>query len=177
LAGEIYWEGSAGFAYKAVLRDPAGLVWNGAAFGIWSDGAVGSYGMAMTGQGASGHFRTDFPPAITTPGRYSWTIYEQNIAAALQLTDIKAGAGYTDWDGTGESNASDLIGALFGRLIETGVTFEQLCRGLGAMLLGDTEDAGTSAEKFKAAGNPATVRVTADPVTSAGERTMTLELG
>ncbi len=97
-------------AAKFVLYNPAGEVWNGTAFDAWSDGAIATYGIAMTADGTGGHFRGDFPAAITTPGRYSWVVYEQAIAAALAITDVPATTpGFTDWNGTFETTLADAL--------------------------------------------------------------------
>lgn len=67
--------------------------------------------------------------------------------------------------------AADVVTAMFTHLIETGVTFQQFCEIVGAVLAGNA----TAAGSIKAIGNPSTPRASA-VLDGTGNRTMTLTL-
>jgi hypothetical protein len=55
--------------------------------------------------------------------------------------------------------AAEITSAVFANAVETGITFLQLQRVIGAVLAGQIADAGTGTETFKAAANSGTTRV------------------
>lgn len=66
-----------------------------------------------------------------------------------------------------------LAGVIFASAVETGVTFLQLLRTAGAVLIGKRSNAGTATEQYDAAGNPGTARVVGN-LDASGNGTPTL---
>lgn len=67
---------------------------------------------------------------------------------------------------------TEFAAAVFAYLIETGITFAQLCEAIGAAIAGQVSVNGSS---YDAIGNPGTTRIVADSSDS-GNRTVTLTL-
>lgn len=164
MANEIQVAHESGGVVYAIVRNALGDVWrtDTAAFGIWDNAQIGSYDIALTEQGASGFFVGSFPAAITAPGRYSVEARRQ-AGGAPALSDTVVGTGALDWDGAAEiglatvaqgvtalPGTGEIVAAVFTRVIETGVTFEQALRGMVADAVGDIEvDTATGATLIK----------------------------
>jgi hypothetical protein len=70
---------------------------------------------------------------------------------------------------------SQVVTVLFATLVESGITFAQLCEVLGAFAAGKRSNAGTVNERYDALNNPGTVRIVGN-LDSAGNGTPTLTL-
>lgn len=82
-------------------------VWNGSAFEVYSDLNWLTYDLPLGQRGTSSVYAGTFPGAITT-GTYNITIHKQ-VGGSPAVTDLAAGAGNVDWDGSGFVDTADII--------------------------------------------------------------------
>lgn len=83
----------------AVIRDSAGLVWNGSAFGTYATASLSTYAVLLAEQGtASRYYTATVPAGITTAGRYAFVIF-QKLGGSYAETDTVVSGGAIDWDG------------------------------------------------------------------------------
>jgi hypothetical protein len=71
------------------------------------------------------------------------------------------------------SERTTLAGVIFATVVETGVTFLQMMRLVGAFAAGKRSNAGTATEQYDAAGNPGTARIVGN-MDASGNGTPTL---
>ncbi len=93
----------------AVLTDPAGRVWTGAAWQaltleLWPACAIG---LAESPAG-SRRYLADFPPAIDTPGHYEVELFAQAGPAPTLSDECLARYGL-DWNGSASVGLGDLL--------------------------------------------------------------------
>ncbi len=141
-----------GLDVYAVIQSEAGTYWNGAALEAFDAGSWIDYAVACAEDSGSGRYQCAIPPLAA--GIYHVTPYRQ-VGVDPAISDTPGGPFQVDWDGS-----ALLSGNIFAHVVETGVTFNQLCRAIGAMLCGRVTGGNTTTEIFKAMDNAGTTRVT-----------------
>jgi hypothetical protein len=88
-----------GISVYAIIRDQAGLVWNGSSFEAYNSANWATYAVALVEQASSSYFKAAFPSAIAA-GKYSWVIHQGSPAT---LGDVAIDSSTIDWSGSIEN--------------------------------------------------------------------------
>ena len=106
----------------------------------------------------------------STQGSFGAAI-DTNIASRLAADDARlANLDAAVSTRLSQSDISSITTNVFSNTIENGITFQNLCQILGAVIVGQISTSGTDTEVFKAINNSAVTRVTVS-VDSSGNRT------
>ena len=97
---------TSGVVLYAIVRDTAGLVWNGTSFGTYATASLSTYALTMAEQGtASRYYTVSFPSAITV-GTYSVSVF-QRLGGSPAETDSVLTGGSISWNGTAIVGSAD----------------------------------------------------------------------
>jgi hypothetical protein len=117
MANELQLIAPSGVNVYVVLRNPAGSPWNGTTFESYDQTHQPAYAVVLSEETGSGFYKGDFPPAVTTPGRYSVVAFKR-LGSAPAHDDTIIGTGNIDWTGSGEAavpTADDLISLAYAK--------------------------------------------------------------
>jgi hypothetical protein len=92
----------------AIIRNNAGLVWNGSSFEAYNSANWATYAVSLTEQASSSYFKASFPSAISA-GIYSFVIHQGSPPA---IGDYAVDRGTIDWDGSSQNYIGLIIDKL-----------------------------------------------------------------
>jgi|GEM_PF-2469075 len=112
MANELFILGAADRTVYFLIKNRAGLFWNGTTFETYATANRANYDVAATELGtSSGLYAADFPVLITTGGTYEGLAFIQAGGSPAEA-DLKLGACKVDWTGT--ASVSGGTGAMTG---------------------------------------------------------------
>jgi len=108
MANEIQIQYASGKTLYFVVRNATGSIWNTntSAFEAYNSLNYSQYAVTMTEQGSSGFYAGSFPSAITA-GVFS-IVSKQQLGGSAAETDVTAGNGDFQWNGTATLPLSNL---------------------------------------------------------------------
>ncbi len=138
---------ASGATLYALLRDSAGLVWNGTTFVAYATANLATYALTMTEQGTASRFYVGDMPTVAS-GTYSVTAYVRAGATPAE-TDAPVAVGQVTWTGTAflvGSTANQVSDALLDRTdaVESALTLRQALRLVVAATAGKLSGAATT---------------------------------
>jgi hypothetical protein len=92
----ISYPGDSATLYVIIRKPSDGTVWNGSAFGSWSNGSIGSYDIALT-NALGDLYQADFPTGIDA-GSYVISYYRQD-GGSPAITDLLLRTVHRSWNG------------------------------------------------------------------------------